>query len=136
MRGQFLSGALIPSRVGSKRLRRCCNLLPGILWRHGSAVKDFFDRTYEELKDDATVYRKLFRIVVSAGNDGSFALSHIERICRGYQQRRKRTGARPSAGLPSLPPQYDSGRLVAEVVVPESVVTKPRRKYPISPDSR
>ena len=49
------------------------------------AVKDFFDRTYEELRDDATVYRKPFCIVVSAGNDGSFALSHIERICRGYR---------------------------------------------------
>ena len=49
------------------------------------ALKDFFDRTYEELRDDATVYRKPFCIVVSAGNDGSFALSHIERICRGYR---------------------------------------------------
>jgi multimeric flavodoxin WrbA len=49
------------------------------------AVKDLFDRTYEELKDDATVYKKPFSVVVSAGNDGSFALSHIERICKGYR---------------------------------------------------
>ncbi|MGD0229631.1 MAG: NAD(P)H-dependent oxidoreductase [Syntrophorhabdales bacterium] len=49
------------------------------------AVKDFFDRTYEELKDDATVNKKPFCIVVSAGNDGSFAVSHIERICKGYR---------------------------------------------------
>ena len=49
------------------------------------AVKDFFDRTYEELKDDAAVYKKPFSIVISAGNDGSFALSHIERICKGYR---------------------------------------------------
>lgn len=49
------------------------------------AVKDFFDRTYDELKDDATVYKKPFCIVISAGNDGSFALSHIERICKGYR---------------------------------------------------
>jgi multimeric flavodoxin WrbA len=49
------------------------------------AVKDFFDRTYEELKDDATVYKKPFSVVISAGNDGSFALSHIERICKGYR---------------------------------------------------
>jgi multimeric flavodoxin WrbA len=40
------------------------------------AIKDFFDRTYEELKDDATI------------NDGSFALGHIERICRGYRLRK------------------------------------------------
>ena len=51
------------------------------------AIKDFFDRTYEELKDDATVYKKPFSIVISAGNDGSFALSHIERICKGYRLR-------------------------------------------------
>jgi multimeric flavodoxin WrbA len=49
------------------------------------AVKDFFDRIYEELKDDATVHKKPFCIVVSAGNDGSFAVSHIERICKGYR---------------------------------------------------
>ncbi|HME45013.1 MAG TPA: NAD(P)H-dependent oxidoreductase [Syntrophorhabdales bacterium] len=49
------------------------------------AMKDFFDRTYEELKDDATVYKKPFAVVISAGNDGSGALSHIERICKGYR---------------------------------------------------
>jgi multimeric flavodoxin WrbA len=49
------------------------------------AVKDFFDRTYEELKDDAAVHKKPFSVVISAGNDGSFALSHIERICKGYR---------------------------------------------------
>jgi multimeric flavodoxin WrbA len=49
------------------------------------AVKDFFDRTYEALKDDPMVYRKPYCVIVSAGNDGSFALSHIERICKGYR---------------------------------------------------
>ena len=49
------------------------------------AVKDFFDRTYEELKDDAAVHKKPFCVVISAGNDGSGALNHIERICRGYR---------------------------------------------------
>ncbi len=48
-------------------------------------VKDFFDRTYEELKDDPTVQKKPYAVVVSAGNDGSGALNHIERICRGYR---------------------------------------------------
>ena len=52
------------------------------------AVKDFFDRTYEELKDDPTVHKKPFSIVICAGNDGSFALSHIERICKGYRLRK------------------------------------------------
>jgi multimeric flavodoxin WrbA len=49
------------------------------------AIKDFFDRTYEELKDDPTVHKKPYAAVISAGNDGSFALSHIERICKGYR---------------------------------------------------
>ena len=49
------------------------------------AVKDFFDRTYEELKDDPVMYKKPFCIVISAENDGSGALTHIERICKGYR---------------------------------------------------
>jgi multimeric flavodoxin WrbA len=49
------------------------------------AIKDFFDRTYEELKDDPAVHKKPYAVVISAGNDGSFALSHIERICIGYR---------------------------------------------------
>jgi multimeric flavodoxin WrbA len=51
------------------------------------AVKDFFDRTYEELKEDLAIYRKPCAIVISAGNDGSFALASIERICKGYRFR-------------------------------------------------
>lgn len=49
------------------------------------AVKDFFDRTYEACRDDPAVYKKPFAVVVSAGNDGSFALAHIERLCKGYK---------------------------------------------------
>ena len=49
------------------------------------AVKDLFDRTYEELKDDPAVRKKAYAVVISAGNDGAFALSHIERICKGYR---------------------------------------------------
>ena len=49
------------------------------------AIKGFFDRTYEELKDDASVKKKPFSVVISAGNDGSGALNSIERICRGYR---------------------------------------------------
>ena len=52
------------------------------------AIKDFFDRTYDELKDDPAVHKKPFSIAISAGNDGSFALSHIERICKGYRLRK------------------------------------------------
>jgi multimeric flavodoxin WrbA len=49
------------------------------------AVKDFFDRTYEDLKDDAGIYKKPYCVVICAGNDGSGALTHIERLCKGYR---------------------------------------------------
>ena len=52
------------------------------------AVKDFFDRTYEELKDDAAAHKKAYAVVISAGNDGTGALTHIERICKGYRFRK------------------------------------------------
>jgi multimeric flavodoxin WrbA len=49
------------------------------------AVKDLFDRTYEELKDDRGMYKKPYAVVISAGNDGTMALTHLERICKGYR---------------------------------------------------
>jgi len=48
-------------------------------------IKDFFDRTYDELKDDWSVYKKPYSVVISAGNDGNGALTQIERICKGYR---------------------------------------------------
>lgn len=49
------------------------------------AIKDLFDRTYEELKDDKKVYKKPYAVLISAGNDGTGALNSIERICRGFK---------------------------------------------------
>lgn len=49
------------------------------------AVKDLFDRTYEELKDDARSVKKSYAVVICAGNDGTGALKHIERLCKGYR---------------------------------------------------
>jgi multimeric flavodoxin WrbA len=69
-------------------LRHCSAVVicsPEYFGYMAGSVKDLFDRTYEELKDDKGVRKKPFSIVVSAGNDGSFALSHIERICKGYR---------------------------------------------------
>jgi len=48
-------------------------------------VKDFFDRTYEAARGRKEVFKKPYVVFVSAGNDGTGALSHIERICIGYQ---------------------------------------------------
>lgn len=48
------------------------------------AIKDLFDRTYEELRDDPRSVKKPYCIVVSAGNDGTGAVRQIERLCKGY----------------------------------------------------
>lgn len=47
------------------------------------AVKDFFDRTY--LPCHEKVFRKPYVIFISAGNDGTGALTSIERIALGYK---------------------------------------------------
>ncbi len=44
-------------------------------------VKDFFDRT----RGKKEIFKKPYAILISAGNDGTGALNHIERICLGYQ---------------------------------------------------
>jgi multimeric flavodoxin WrbA len=50
------------------------------------ALKDFFDRTFYPAQ--ARVTNKPYAIVVSAGNDGTFAVQYIERIARGYPLKR------------------------------------------------
>ena len=47
-------------------------------------VKDFFDRTYEQARKRKEVFKKPYVVFISAGNDGTGALQHIERICLGY----------------------------------------------------
>ena len=47
------------------------------------AVKDFFDRTFYPA--EGKVFRKPYVVFISAGNDGTGALSSIERISLGYQ---------------------------------------------------
>lgn len=48
-------------------------------------VKDFFDRTYDGARGKKEIFKKPFAVLISAGNDGTGALNHIERICLGYQ---------------------------------------------------
>lgn len=49
-------------------------------------VKDFFDRTFYPSQQQAErVFRKPFVVFVSAGNDGTGALTSIERIALGYK---------------------------------------------------
>ncbi len=47
-------------------------------------IKDFFDRTYEDARGDKRVFKKPYVVFISAGNDGSGALTQIQRICLGY----------------------------------------------------
>ena len=47
-------------------------------------VKDFFDRTYLEARGKKEIFKKPYAAFISAGNDGTGALKHIERICLGY----------------------------------------------------
>jgi multimeric flavodoxin WrbA len=48
-------------------------------------LKDFFDRTYNEVRGRREIFKKPYVVFVSAGNDGSGTLASIERICIGYQ---------------------------------------------------
>lgn len=47
-------------------------------------VKDFFDRTYNAARGKKEIFKKPYAVLISAGNDGTGALNHIERICLGY----------------------------------------------------
>ena len=76
------------SNVTAQDMRDCAAIVicsPEYFGYMAGAVKDLFDRTYEELKDDSRIWKKPYCVVISAGNDGSLALSHIERICNGYR---------------------------------------------------
>jgi multimeric flavodoxin WrbA len=70
-----------------------------LLWAHGlligtpehfgymsGAVKDFMDRTYYPA--EGKVNSLPYALFVSAGNDGSGAVSSIERIAQGYNWKR------------------------------------------------
>lgn len=76
------------SQTGLGDLLECSGILIGSPEYFGymaGAVKDLFDRTYEEARGRREIFRKPYSVFISAGNDGSGALSSIERICLGYQ---------------------------------------------------
>lgn len=74
--------------TGADDLRECRAVVfcsPEYFGYMAGAVKDLFDRTYEALREDGRVMKKSYAIVISAGNDGSGALTQIERILKGYR---------------------------------------------------
>lgn len=50
------------------------------------AIKDFLDRSFYPA--EGKVDHKPYAIVVSAGNDGTFAVQHVERIVAGWKLRK------------------------------------------------
>lgn len=69
------------------RLARCLVLCsPEYFGYMAGAVKDLFDRTYEQVREE--VVGKSYAVVISAGNDGSGALTSIERIVAGCKLRK------------------------------------------------
>ncbi|MCA1960053.1 MAG: NAD(P)H-dependent oxidoreductase [Desulfomonile sp.] len=69
------------------RLARCLVLCsPEYFGYMAGAVKDLFDRTYEQVREE--MVGKSYAVVICAGNDGTGALSSIERIIAGYKLRK------------------------------------------------
>lgn len=88
-------GALRPGRIRVRRLRsaevteemmrECAAVVlcsPEYFGYMAGAVKDLFDRTYERVRD--LMKGKSYSVVISAGNDGTGALTSIQRIAKGY----------------------------------------------------
>ncbi|HOJ42562.1 MAG TPA: NAD(P)H-dependent oxidoreductase [Syntrophorhabdaceae bacterium] len=81
-------------------------------------IKDLFDRTYEALKDDNKIYRKPYAVVISAGNDGTGALNHIERILRGFKFKKVQNPIICKGDITdeTITKCYELGRTIAEGV--------------------
>jgi len=99
---------------------RDCNAIiicsPEYFGYMAGAIKDLFDRTYDELKDDKGVFKKPYAVVISAGNDGSGALTHIERILRGYRFKKVQNPVicKGTVTEEALTKCYELGRTIAE----------------------
>jgi multimeric flavodoxin WrbA len=75
--------------VTCEDLRTCRCLVicsPEYFGYMAGAVKDLFDRTYEKVREQ--MVGKSYALVISAGNDGTVALTSIERIVAGYKLRK------------------------------------------------
>lgn len=77
------------SDVTAEHLKECRAMVicsPEYFGYMAGAVKDVFDRTYEQVRDH--VQGRSYAVVISAGNDGTGALTSIERIVTGWRLRR------------------------------------------------
>ncbi|AFM27309.1 flavodoxin family protein [Desulfomonile tiedjei] len=72
--------------VGKNDLVHCRTLVicsPEYFGYMAGAIKDLFDRTYEDVRP--MMAGKAYAIVIAAGNDGRGALQSIERILAGFK---------------------------------------------------
>jgi multimeric flavodoxin WrbA len=104
------------SRVLAEDLRKSRALVicsPEYFGYMAGAVKDLFDRTYEELKE--ITVGKPYAVVISAGNDGTGALSSIERILRGYHFKKVQESiiCKGEVVSPSLAQCHELGKTLA-----------------------
>jgi multimeric flavodoxin WrbA len=70
-------------------LKNCGTLVicsPEYFGYMAGAVKDMLDRTYEEVRDH--MFRKPYAVVICAGNDGTGALTSIDRIIAGFRMKK------------------------------------------------
>jgi multimeric flavodoxin WrbA len=75
--------------VRSEDLAHCSAVIvcsPEYFGYMAGAIKDVFDRTYEEIREHMT--GKSYAVVIAAGNDGTGALNSIERIIKGWKLKR------------------------------------------------
>ncbi len=75
--------------VTAEQMRECRVLVvcsPEYFGYMAGAIKDLFDRTYEAVREHTT--GKAYTAVICAGNDGSGALTSIERIITGYRMKK------------------------------------------------
>lgn len=71
--------------VTEQAMKQCDALVvcsPEYFGYMAGAVKDLFDRTYEGTRD--AMNGKSYALVICAGNDGTGALTAIQRIIKGY----------------------------------------------------
>ena len=78
--------ASVASEQELKESRAVAFCSPEYFGYMAGALKDFFDRTYENVREH--VSGKSYALVICAGNDGSGALTSIERIITGLRMKR------------------------------------------------
>jgi multimeric flavodoxin WrbA len=79
-------------------------------------IKDFFDRTFEEVNTrKKEIFKKPYVVFISAGNDGNGASAWIDRICKGFTFKKvsETVISRGDVTGEDLEKCYELGKLIA-----------------------